>query len=45
VSAGVPDIFCRFYCAKNHKIVKNSASPEARKYEHKFGTLRILEKL
>jgi len=30
VAALVPDMFCNFYLAKNHKIANNSATTEAR---------------
>jgi hypothetical protein len=30
VAALVPDMFCDFYLAKNHKIIKNSAITETR---------------
>ncbi len=30
VAALVPDMFCNFYSAKNHKIANNSATSEAR---------------
>ncbi len=30
VAALVPDMFCNFYVVKNHKIVNNSSTAEAR---------------
>ncbi len=45
VAALVPDMYCNFYLVKNHKIVNNSVTTEARqKNKHMFGILRSLEK-
>jgi len=41
VAASVPDMFYNFYLVKNHKIVNNSAIPEARGKKNIFGILRI----
>jgi hypothetical protein len=45
VAAFFPEMFCKFYLVKNHKIANNSATTDAReKNKQLFGILRILEK-
>jgi hypothetical protein len=44
VAALVPDMFCSFYLAENHKIATNSATAKAReKNKHIFVILKILD--
>jgi hypothetical protein len=46
VAAWLPDMFYNFYLVKNHKIAINSTTTKAReKNKHRFGNLRILEKI
>jgi hypothetical protein len=45
VAALVLDVFCSFYFVqKNHKIVNNSTTAEARENKYRFGILRIIKK-
>jgi hypothetical protein len=44
VAALVPDMFCKFYLVKNHKIAKNSTTAKDReKNKETFRILQILE--
>jgi hypothetical protein len=43
VAALVPDMCCKCYSVKNHKIDKNSTTTKARKNKQVFEIIRILE--